>query len=1182
MATKDISDMSIKTEFHTGPVTAVSILKGHVLAGIGGSVHVYETEKREQVALQYVLPCRNIHGIIRDLTENVFCAYGEKCFRIFSTSADPEIRVDCQDEAVVLEDWILDVRFMEEPESQQCEQLAVAVAHNVILLWDITSRTLLHRVDCVEKCILYCAHFINTSWSNLVLAAGTVFNQVIVWSPHGARNNQEQREVIHRLKGHQGVIFSIDYNPKTSILASVSDDRTIRLWKLTFPSNSLDPSISDWCEMESRSLLTLYGHSARVWDIELLADIFVSVGEDATCIVWDYAGNILHKFKGHKGKSIWSLACDKSGKFVVTGGGDASIRMWLLDDADHHQEAPQLSLSLPSHLQGEKDDFARSIAMCGMDIVLIMTNGGCLLRYSVSSRTWTCLYQDALFSSYTVMAVYPSNTLVAIGNITGTVKVFDVGTCALCSGGQIFEGKVFGLTWVDTGHMLTTGPQGMMYILSAPSLAKTACLTLPVCKQRWASAGVLCAALGVLVCGDRGGTVHCYHINPGDQATATLPASSFAKIHGKAGVTDVCYHGNTVYTSGRDGQYRQWDVTDRELTLRSSHRVMKGMDWIDRLHVTADDTLVYGFHSSCFTLWSVTQNLRLMDVECGGGHRAWDCRLRGGTARFVYLKTKHILVCDTACRSRQVILKGSLHGRELCDVRHITTSRGRHGNAVHVLATCSEDTTVQLVSISSHRGISNLTVHHTLQGHLSTVKTLAVSCSTKGQGQLQDHEKIIFSGGGRAQIQVWKVKVNPTNETKGIIPEESDQELITNVKDATRESNFPSGDKSHISQSNGLTPGVRQISDTPCSYEHLSSVFLCGERHRGCRSASGGQSDPETRVMCLTALCLREVSDDYPDTLHVVGAACSDALVRIFGYDEKQKSLTLLQQSSYHDNCVLKVSHIIHQSHPRSRVMLLSAATEGQIAFWDISHICQTYAETRSPCDTDSHQTHIPKQEVDEEQYGEHLEYQPSNESCDSERTSFHPSSAEDRDKTCVGHKSGSFLKPDSGQRVYSRRETLKTLEESVQVAMMPVATVKCHQSGINALHVFCLGDERYLIASGGDDNCLTVTCVHVTAAGDEMGVHVEGCWKNAHAHAAQITGVWVLSDQLVVSASIDQRVCVWELSDAGTQHFKMVACRYVHFSDISNIDVWQERSVVYLFLCGEGLTVLHIDTEEM
>ncbi|XP_046542365.1 WD repeat-containing protein 6-like [Haliotis rubra] len=1164
MATQVVSDMSMKTVFHTGPVTALYIIKGHVLAGIGGSVYVFHTDRKERVALQYVLPCRNIHGIIRDLTGNIFCAFGEKCFRIFSVSTDPEIRVDCHDEAVVLEDWILDLRFMAEPKSQRCAQLAVTVAHNVILLWDIASRMLLERVDCTEKCILYCAHFINSSWPTLVLAAGTVFNQVIIWSPHRTRNDHGQREVIHRLKGHQGVIFSIDYNPKSSILASVSDDRTIRLWKLTFPSESLDPSVSAWCGMESSPLLTLYGHSARVWDIELLAEIFVSIGEDATCIVWDYAGNILHKFKGHKEKSIWSLACDKSGNFVVSGGGDASIRMWLLDDDDRHQEAPQLCLSVPSHLQGEKDDFARSVAMCGVDIVIIMTNGGCLLQYSVSSRTWTCLYQDALFSSYTVMAVSPSNTLVAIGNITGTVKVFDVGTCELCSGGQMFEGKVFGLTWVDKEHLLITGPQGVMYILSAPSLSKAACLTLPVCKQRWASAGALCADLGVLVCGDREGTVHCYHIIQGAQEAPTLPSSSFAKIHGKAGVTDVCYHGNTVYTSGRDGQYRQWDLTDRELKLRSSHRVMKGMDWIDRLQVTADDTLVYGFHSSRFTLWSVTQNLRLMDVECGGGHRAWDCQLNGKIARFVYLKTKHILVCDTTCRSRQVILKGCLHGRELCDVRHITTYRGKDGNSVHILATCSEDTTVQLVSISSHRGISQLTVHHTLQGHLSTVKTLAVSSSTKGRGHLQVCENIIFSAGGRAQIQVWKVKVNTINMSKGIISKESDQGEITNVKDATLERKLLLRDDSHISQSDG---------DSPCSYEHLSSVFLCGERYRGNRSADGSQSDPETRVLCLTALCLRDVSVDYPDSLYIVGAACSDAIVRLFGFDESHKSLTLLQQSSFHDNCVLKVNHIIHKSHSRSRVILLSAATGGEIALWDISHICQTYAETCSSRETRSHQTHISGQEIDREQMEEHLKHKSANESVDSERTSSLLNSAEDRNTT------GSVAE---SRRVYSSRQCLRTLDESLQRPMKPAATVKCHQSGVNSVHVFSLGGDRYLIGSGGDDNCLTVTSIHVTAAGDGMDVYVEKCWKNVHAHAAQITGVWILSDWLVVSASIDQRVCVWELSDADSHHFKMVACQYVHFSDISNMDVFHEGSMVYMFLCGEGLNVLHIDTGEM
>ena len=49
---------------------------------------------------------------------------------------------------------------------------------------------------------------------------------------------------------------------------------------------------------------------------------------------------------------------------------------------------------------------------------------------------------------------------------------------------------------------------------------------------------------------------------------------SFPKIHGKAGVTSVCCHGNQVYTTGRDGQYRvyAWQE-DGSLKLLNSNRV---------------------------------------------------------------------------------------------------------------------------------------------------------------------------------------------------------------------------------------------------------------------------------------------------------------------------------------------------------------------------------------------------------------------------------------------------------------------------------------------------------------------------------------------------------------------------------------------------------------------------------
>lgn len=49
----------------------------------------------------------------------------------------------------------------------------------------------------------YCAKFIGQTWSDLVLAAGTVFNQVVFWRPQGPRDASGRVVVDHRSKGHQ-------------------------------------------------------------------------------------------------------------------------------------------------------------------------------------------------------------------------------------------------------------------------------------------------------------------------------------------------------------------------------------------------------------------------------------------------------------------------------------------------------------------------------------------------------------------------------------------------------------------------------------------------------------------------------------------------------------------------------------------------------------------------------------------------------------------------------------------------------------------------------------------------------------------------------------------------------------------------------------------------------------------
>ncbi|XP_041370652.1 WD repeat-containing protein 6-like isoform X2 [Gigantopelta aegis] len=1095
------------------------------------------------------------------------------------------------------------------------------------------------------------------------------------------------------------------------MISSVSDDRSIRLWQLTFPSERGEPTAEDWRGVSSSPMATLYGHSARVWDIRLLKNCFVSIGEDATCCVWDYQWQITQKLKGHKGKSIWSLATSVDDKFVVTGGGDGSIRLWELDSESAQNGLIGSSLVIPENIKGSTDDHPRIVALLNFNTILIMTMEGILCSYFITEETWHQVFRDEDFRSYSLLAVCRSTAVVALGSITGTLKIltqrphFERSLIILYHE-KIFPGKIFGLCWLNECHLLITGPDGVMVLMKMHQSADTSVhleslgtLFLPACKQRWVSAGLAMWSDGLLVCGDKGGTVHCYSLQPEQLTPLKPPDCSFPKIHGKCGVTDVCRHGNYVLTAGRDGHYRTWKVVEGKLQLLNSNKVMKGMEWIDGLQITEDDLLVYGFHSAYFTVWSVKKNEKVIEVECGGGHRSWDCLIDNSLARFVYLKSKDVILFEKKLTSSQRILKPAFHGRALCDVKYIATLTDSTGVPVYLMATCSEDTTINIVSVAYNNGIPELRVDHTLQGHLSSVRALCLSTSCRKESDTRDSQssvhsvtcgddqsygqKIMFSGGGRAQIQVWCVhfrtgcasldsiansnytdrlfKTPHFDDSSSCIDEKtsmaspaerysSQNDVINSLLSVKSEEEFSHGDAHNKTSSlsdcgpSDMTPdrttthsddpsptllGQSQVcgstegddvealvkvpertfsfcdsvspteiqepeidSNVPdqtisqgtrtslksstlttlkghghhhgdihtkshdaggCLYEHLANCFLGDQRHsRGNKpwKVMFSKADPETRILDLTAFSADDIHRGNHLGLHFVAAACSDGFVRFLGFNESSRSLSLLQQSGYHGSCVLKVHHfpVRHGQDHSTKMLLLSAATDGRVAIWDVTSLCDGYIH------------HVNVRHDQEE----HIAGGPDN--------SLGPGRHSTRNKSRVTQH------PDRSVQISVNPAGTHLVGED----FTPVHVLKSHQSGVNSLHVRELKNNRYMICSGGDDNCLSVCVVTVTGV-DGLLVTMttdQVCWKPS-AHAAQITGTWIVSDDHIVTVSIDQRVCVWRvITETGKSlQVKLIDTKYIHVSDVSNIDIWQDRGKIKVAICGEGLSILTIDS---
>lgn len=695
-----------------------------------------------------------------------------------------------------LHDWIWDLQWME-GRTERPSSVAVALGHNSVALYDCVGQRVLQEVHCQEKCILYSAHLVGSRWETLVLVAGTVFHQLVVWRVADQTDDTGRIKPRSRISGHSGVIFSICFLESQGILASASDDRSVRLWSI--------------CDLRTPPavvpcLLVCYGHQSRVWSVRLLRDYIISIGEDSACLVWTYQGKIVHSFKGHKGQGLRAVAVDEERGWVFTGGADSGIRHWCLKERSSTGNRLR-QLDFPS--TGRKGS-PRAVKLVDENHLLVMTDAGAVYSCELTSKTWALLLEDAAYQSYSLLEVSKlasGGILCAMGNLSGQVKVFPFSSPAQSKELNLFEGKVHTLTWAtdlnrdpNTCSLFASGPAGALLRLEVSwsplggtTVVIKQCFLLPVCKQRWHTCIAFLPRGEFLLCGDRRGSLMMFACKPTlgveeaqrrdelshstSETACALPGFSFPigsgephaerpvsllfGLHRKQGVTSVTCHGGFIYSTGRDSCYRQLQVKDRQLQVLRKQKPCKDLEWLEELRFGPNGSLkVLGFHATHFVIWSASSNEKLLCIPCGGGHRSWSYARCLSVETFAYIKSGEIwLYQSTGASSGQRILKAALHGRGMTCVCHVGTLEASGRETISVFATGSEDNTVNVLAfnVQTHR----VTQLAALGDHISSIRALTVVQNGLSQPERERISAMLFSAGGRAQIECYRLAFSP-------------------------------------------------------------------------------------------------------------------------------------------------------------------------------------------------------------------------------------------------------------------------------------------------------------------------------------------------------------------------------------------------------------------------------------